>query len=331
MEQSGSWLELSVAVDQEAAESVTELLARYGHGGGVVIEAAWKPTPESDGWVGAPGITTDAPPPAYTTDPTLPVTLRTYIPLNETTEETRQRIEQGLWHLGQLRPVGTLQVRVLAEEDWANAWKQHYQIQHIGQHTVIVPSWLDYTPQPGDVVLHLDPGMAFGTGLHPTTQLCLRLLEQHTRPGQRLLDVGCGSGILALAAAQMGASPIVAVDNDPVAVDVARENVQRQRDHGKACAVQVLLGSLGIEPCPPELAGPFDMVVANIIADVLIALAHHLAAALSPDGLLISSGIIHEREEEVALMLAAAGLHLRERHREGDWVALVHSRAAPTP
>lgn len=318
-----SWLELSVAVDQEAAESVSELLARYGYNGGVVIEPAWKPTPESDGWIGAPGITTDAPPPSYTTDPALPVVLRTYLVADEQAEETRQQIEQALWHLGRLRPIGTLQVRSMEEQDWANTWKQHYQVQRIGERIVIVPSWLDYTPQAGDVVLHLDPGMAFGTGLHPTTRLCLHLLEQHIQPGQRVLDVGTGSGILAIAAAKLGAASVLALDNDPVAVDVCQTNVERNQ---QPSSINVLLGSLGIDPCPPELTAPFDLIVANIIADVLIVLAPELAAALAPGGTIISSGIIYERDSEVALALASAGLHLRTRNSEGDWVALVHQR-----
>lgn len=325
-----SWLELSVSVDQEAAESVSELLAQYGYNGGVVVEPAWTPGDEG---------------PEFSYDPTRPVTLRTYLPLDAQVEETRQRIEQALWHLGRMRPVGPLQVRTLEEEDWANAWKQHYRVQRVGARTVIVPSWLEYAPEPADVVLHLDPGMAFGTGLHPTTQLCLRLLEQHARPARPTLDLGTGSGILAIAAAKLGAAPVLALDNDPVAVAVAAENIAR---NGVAATVQAALGSLGAgqrmghwlsgdfgaaddEPSraaeqPAASAPMFDLVVANLIARVLIILAADLAAALAPGGTLISSGIIIDREDEVALALAAAGLQLVERHREGEWIALVHRK-----
>ncbi|NJO06553.1 MAG: 50S ribosomal protein L11 methyltransferase, partial [Chloroflexaceae bacterium] len=228
-----TWLEVSVAVDQEAAESVAEVLAHYGYNGGVTIEAL----PGSDARPDDPGI-----PYPLESDPTYPVTLRTYLPLDERTEEQRQQIEQALWYLGRLRPIGTVQVRELAEEDWANNWKQFYSVQSIGQHTIIVPSWLDYTAQPDDVVLHLDPGMAFGTGLHPTTRLCLVLLEQYARPSARVLDLGTGSGILAIAAAKQGAAPVLALDNDTVAVRAAWENVERNRVQD---VVTVAAGSLG--------------------------------------------------------------------------------------
>lgn len=163
-----TWLELSVACDSEAVEPVSELLARYGYNGGVAIEPPI--IPGEDG-------------PEYQYDPARPVTVRTYLALDETAEETRARIEQGLWLLGMIRPVGPLQIRQIEEEDWANAWKQYYTIQRIGARIVIVPSWLDYQPLPEDLLLRLDPGMAFGTGLHPTTQLCLIELERRITPG----------------------------------------------------------------------------------------------------------------------------------------------------
>jgi ribosomal protein L11 methyltransferase len=267
-------------------------------------------------------------------DPAYPVVLRTYLPLDAEAEEKRQRIAQALWHLGHLRPVGALQVRVLEEQDWANAWKQFYSVQRIGAHTVIVPSWLDYTPEPGDIVLHLDPGMAFGTGLHPTTRLCLRVLEEVVQPGMPMLDLGAGSGILSIAAAMQGATPVLALDNDPVAVDVARENVQRNQ---QAEAVRVGLYDAPIGHLAAWMPSPaaqqalatapparFGLIVANIIADVLIGFAPDFAALLAPGGTLITSGIILDREDEVALALAAAGLHRYARHVEGEWVALLH-------
>ncbi|NNJ12877.1 50S ribosomal protein L11 methyltransferase, partial [Chloroflexales bacterium ZM16-3] len=222
-----SWLELSVQVDNESVESVSELLARYGYNGGVVAEPAWTPGDEG---------------PEFSYDLSRPVTLRTYIPLDAQAEDVRQRLEQALWHFGQIRPMSPLQARTLEEEDWANAWKQHYSILRVGERTVVVPSWLEYEPKPDDVAIYLDPGMAFGTGLHPTTQLCLRLLERYARPGLRTLDIGAGSGILAIAAAKLGAGPILALDNDPVAAQVAAENVQANK---VAHIVTAATGSLG--------------------------------------------------------------------------------------
>lgn len=335
-----AWLELQVSVDNEAVEAVAELLARYGYNGGVVVEPAWTPGDEG---------------PEFSYDPSRPSVLKTYLPLDEQAEDARQRIEHALWHLGQLRAVGPLQVRRLEEEDWANAWKQHYRVLRVGARIVVVPSWLEHQPETGDVVLHLDPGMAFGTGLHPTTQLCLELLEHHVRPGQQVLDLGTGSGILAIAAARLGAGHVLALDNDPVAVAVAAENIAR---NGVSATVTVAEGSLGAgsrmghwlsgdfgspaEPAPaveqsgappgesvqqPSLAG-FDLIVANLIAKVLTMLAADLTAALAPGGILISSGIIVTREAEVAEALAAAGLRQVARRVAGEWVALVHTRGA---
>ena len=323
-----TWLELSVQVDNEAVESVSELLARYGYNGGVVAEPAWIPGDEG---------------PEFSYDPSRPVTLRTYIPLDAQAEDVRQRLEQALWHLGQMRPISPLQARPLEEEDWANAWKQHYSILRVGERTVVVPSWLEYTPRPDDVAIYLDPGMAFGTGLHPTTQLCLRLLERYARPGLRTLDLGTGSGILAIAAAKLGAGPVLALDNDPVASQVAAENVQiNQVSH----IVTAATGSLGAgqhmghglrgdfgeetsrgEASPADASPPqFELIVANLIAKVLVILAADMAAALVPGGILISSGIINTKEVDVVEAFATVGLRQLERHVEGEWLALVHTR-----
>ena len=328
-----TWLELSVDVESEAVESISELLAQYGYNGGVVVDQPI--IPGGDG-------------PEYSFDTSRPVTVRTYLPLDEHAEETRQRIEQALWHFGQMRTVGPLSVRPLEEEDWANAWKQHYAIQRIGARTVIVPSWLEYQPQPGDIVLRLDPGMAFGTGLHPTTQLCIGFIEQYVKPGMRVLDLGCGSGILAIGAARLGAS-VLALDTDAIAVTATRENVDR---NGVAGQVSVAEGSLGsgaaldhwlyptTDHRPPTTGNSdnqssvvsgqwsFDVIVANIIARVLSALAADMAGALTADGMLIASGIIADREPEVAAAFTGAGLTPLERRQEGDWVALVYRKRA---
>jgi ribosomal protein L11 methyltransferase len=222
-----SWLELSVEVDPEAIESVGELLAQEGYNGGVVIDQP---------------IISGADGPEYSYDSSRPVTLRTYLPLDERAEDARARIEQALWHLGHMRSVGLLRVQQLEEQDWADAWKQYYTIQRIGERAVVVPSWLEYEAQPGDLVLRLDPGMAFGTGLHPTTQLCVAALEHYVQPGGQVLDLGCGSGILAITAAKLGAGAVLALDTDSIAVDATRENVAR---NDVADRVHVAVGSLG--------------------------------------------------------------------------------------
>jgi len=326
-----SWIEFSVEVDAEAVEPVSELLAQYGYNGGVVVDQPI--VPGSDG-------------PEYTIDSGKPITLRTYLPADAQAEEARARIEQALWHLGRMRAVGPLRVATLEEQDWANAWKQHYTIQRLGKRTVIVPSWLEHQPQPDDLVLRLDPGMAFGTGLHPTTQLCIGFLEDYVKPGDTVLDLGSGSGILAIVAALLGAERVLALDTDPVAVEASRQNAET---NGLADRIISAEGSLGrgallghwlrgVPDTLPEAPAGFtsaeapipqcDLIVANIIAKVLVMLAPDIAEALRPGGTLVSSGIIAEREDEVALAFAAAGLTRAARLQQGDWVALVHVRDA---
>ncbi|NOK58274.1 MAG: methyltransferase domain-containing protein [Chloroflexi bacterium AL-W] len=332
-----SWMELSVEVDHEAVESVSDLLAQYGYNGGVAIDQPIIP--------GADG-------PEYTYDLDRPVTLRTYVPMDERAEEVRSRVEQALWHFGQMRPVGPLRMATVNEEDWANAWKKHYTIQHVGQRTVIVPSWLEYDAQPDEVILRLDPGMAFGTGLHPTTQLCLVLLEQYVQPAMKIIDLGCGSGILSVAAAQLEAAAVLALDTDPIAVDATRNNLELNAMDDR---VQVAEGSLGkgasfghwmgwntgrtsasadqesLDKGPNASQAEWqhcDLIVANIIARVLVAVADDIAATLAPGGLVISSGIITEREAEVMAAYTAAGFECLDRQQQGDWVAFVHRKAA---
>jgi ribosomal protein L11 methyltransferase len=325
---SQSWLELSVKAEPEAVEAITELFARYGYNQGVVIEEAVEPGPDG-------GALRDA---------TAPVVVRTYIPADNKAKAGIEKLREGLFYLGKLRHIEELQVSERREEDWANAWKEFYQVHRVGRRTVIKPPWQEYAALPDDIVVEIDPGMAFGTGLHPTTRLCLQLMEDQLDPAwhKKALDLGTGSGILAIAAAKLGIPYILGLDTDAVAIRAARENVER---NGLSDKVQMETGSLAVEKNesgeggfyafaeedqrPPEvLAGllPFDAIIANIIARVLIALAEPMAAALRPGGLLITSGIIAERADEVAAALEQAGLELVERREENDWVAFAHTR-----
>jgi ribosomal protein L11 methyltransferase len=220
-------------------------------------------------------------------------------------------------------------IRTLAEEDWANAWKRHYRPTRVGQRLLIVPSWqaddlgpmgLDEAGQPLLPVI-LDPGMAFGTGLHPSTRLCMRALEQHLRPGDRVLDVGCGSGVLSITAARLGAGAILATDIDPIAVAATEENCQR---NGVVDLVTARQGSL---PERTEQSAGWPVIVANILADVIVQLlVDGMAQLLAKDGLLIVSGIIEPRAAEVEAALDQADLRVLDRMVEGDWVALVAAR-----
>lgn len=299
------WLELTVRTHPEAVESVSELLSRYTPGG-VAIEEPIELIDEGQDYRVLTGQ---------------PVQVHAYLPVDGKEEEARQRVAEGLWHLSSLGPqfVGDLHTRILDEADWANAWKEHFHVTHIGRRLVIRPSWRDYTPQDDEVVLELDPGMAFGTGLHPTTRMCLEQVERRTQPGMRVLDVGTGSGILALATAKLGATSVHSIDNSSVAVESATANAAANGLHER---ISVALGILD-EAEATRLAGQFDLVLANIIARVIGSIAPQLAQVLRPGGLLITSGLIEERRHEAEEPLLAAGLQLVEQMLIDDWVTLV--------
>ncbi|SHH72585.1 50S ribosomal protein L11 methyltransferase [Desulfosporosinus lacus] len=199
----------------------------------------------------------------------------------------------------------------LKEEDWETAWKAYFKPLHIGKHFLIKPTWEQVDIKPEDVVLELDPGMAFGTGTHPTTTLCLRTLEDIIRPGHMVFDLGTGSGILAIAAAKLGAK-VDAVDLDSVAIRVAQENVTLNNVNDR---VRVLRGDLGT-----VLAGQADVVIANIIADVILMLLPDLKRLLHQDGEFLASGIIDNRADEVEVALKEAGFKIVERVEDSGWI-----------
>jgi ribosomal protein L11 methyltransferase len=308
----GSWLELAVSADHEAVEAVSEILSRAAPGG-TSVEPAFELVEE--------GL-------AARVDLERPARVRAYLPLTDAAQARAAvaRAERELGHLQAfgLRPIGDLTLTVVREADWANAWKAHFPVLRIGRRIVIRPTWRRHRRQPDDVVLALDPGMAFGTGLHPTTRLCLASLESLADRGMltsggtdggpaRVLDVGSGSGILAIAAGLLGAREVLAVDVDPIAVEASAANARRNR-LGRVITAR--------EGSAPAGAGPFDVVLANLIASLLIRLADGLAADLRPGGTLLASGIFENREADVVDAFAERGLHVAARRAEGDWVAL---------
>jgi ribosomal protein L11 methyltransferase len=316
-----SLIEISVEADSEAAEAVCELFNRLAPGGAVVEQVLRDDNSEDPA-----GDQSLAEP---------PVTVKAYLPASDQQSALRQALEEGLWYLGRIYPFPEPHFRELADTDWAEAWKQHYAIQRVGRRLVVVPSWLDPTPAPDDLVIRLDPGLAFGTGLHPSTRLCCATLEDLIHPGDRVLDVGTGSGILAIAAARLSAGRVLGLDIDPVAVRVARENVGL---NNVAAIVQIELGTIpppsplpwagGATPGTAPRAtfskpGTWDVVVANILAPVIINLAAGLAAALALGGRLVVSGIIADQADAVTTALATARLAVISQRREGDWVALI--------
>lgn len=301
----GGWLELWVEADAESVESVAELFGRFGYNQGVVIEEPYLQDQDGD---------------HLALDPTRPVRVATYLPQDERLPDTLRRIQEGLWHLRQIGTVGELATASRPEEDWANAWKEHFQVTRIGRRFVIRPSWRSYVARPEEVVIDLDPGMAFGTGLHPTTDLCLRWLEDLPVAGQRVLDAGAGSGILSIAAVKLGAAAVDAVEIDPVAVSALEHNLALNGHVGR---IRARVG----DATDLDLGGAtYDLILANIVSRILIRAAGSLSAAARPGALLVLSGVIEAHEREVRDAFVAAGFEPRERRTAGDWVSLLMER-----
>ena len=289
-----SWLEVSVKVDGEAAEAVSEVFNRFGRGG-AVVEVTYS-TDNSSHTAAQPLVD-----------------VKTYLPVGDA--EARLKVEEAIWYLGRLYPIPEPTFRTLAEEDWANVWKKSYRPLRIGNRIVVVPSWCEFVPEPGDVTVELDPGMAFGTGLHPTTRMSLIAVEKYARAGQNVLDMGTGSGILSIAAARLGVASVLAVEKDPLAAKVARENVELN-DVQEAVSVEI--GSL------EKVSGMFDLLVVNILAEVIVSLVEGgLLSHLSPGGYFVAAGIVEELEATVNHALEARQVEIVERFRENDWLTLV--------
>jgi ribosomal protein L11 methyltransferase len=308
---SGAWLELAVEADIEAVEAVSEILGRVASGG-TSVEPAFDLVDEGLG---------------ARVDATRPAVVRGYVPARDASaaEAAAALTAEALGHLQAfgLRTIGELRTRIVHEEDWAEAWKAYFPVLRVGRRLVIRPTWRRHRREPDDVVLALDPGMAFGTGLHPTTRLCLAALEtladRGAIDGTRVLDVGCGSGILAIAALKLGAAEALGVDTDPIAIESTLANARRNRQVRR---IGARVGSL------PSHEPPFDVVLANLIAGVLVPLAGALQDELRPGGTLLASGIFIDREAEVRAAFEAAGLAVTGRSAEGDWVAVTATRPA---
>jgi ribosomal protein L11 methyltransferase len=300
-----NWLEVSLTVNGELAEAVADVLARFAYSG-VMMEQGVKYTDDED--LGTP---------------TGPIIVRAYLEMDDQIEETRKQVEESLFYLGMIQPLPPPIYKQIADQNWMEAWKQHYQPILIGQRLVIVPVWMD-SPDPNRVAIKIDPGMAFGTGTHPTTQLCLELMEALIRvnphPPSRVIDVGCGSGILSIAAIKLGVESALAVDIDPGSIKNARENVDTNQVGNElilevGSVQEILDGKFTFNKAP--------LVVANILAPVIIRLFDvGLADLIEENGVIILSGILQEQAQSVIEAGQAKGLRLNERKQIGDWVAL---------
>lgn len=305
------WLEVSLSVNGETAEAVADVLARFAPEGVALEATRLETSPETD-----------------ETRPTGDVLVRAYLAVDADLDARRQQLEEALWHLGQILPLPQPAYRPIVETNWSESWKVNFHPLRLGRRLMIVPAWLNPPLQPDDVAIRLDPGMAFGTGTHPTTQLCLLAIERYLPPGAPVLDLGTGSGILSIAAAKLGAGPILAVDIDDEAVRVAGENtaangVAERIQVAQASLAEVLAGQFG-----PQWRG-VPLVVANILARVIILLlGQGLADTVAPGGRLIVSGILDTQAADVHAALVDAGLTVLAQEQIDDWVALIAEKPA---
>jgi ribosomal protein L11 methyltransferase len=281
------WLEIAVPAHAEAVEAVSEILSRYGHNG-IAVEIPIAPRGGADH------------------------TVKAYLVEDVDSFAKVADARDALGHLQAfgLGPIGELAVRAVDDEDWLEAWKATVTPIHIGRF-LVRPTWSDAREE-GAITIALDPGMAFGTGLHPTTQQCLEAVSYLDLEGLSVLDVGTGSGILAIAAAKRGAREVVGVDTDPLAVRAAKENAE-----ANGVEIDARLGSAA------DVTGIFDVVLANLVGPVLVHIAPHLRARLRTSGSLVAAGITTEAEREVLGAFVAEGLGVVDSDERADWVRLI--------
>ena len=312
---STNWLEVSLLVNGELAEAVADVLARFAPNGVVTESTGVKFLDEENEGV-AVG----------------PISVRAYLEVNDQLEETRQKLEEALFYLGMIQPLPAPTYKNIADQNWMEAWKQHYKPIPIGKRLMIVPAWME-SPEPNRIAIKIDPGMAFGTGTHPTTQLCLVLIEEFMEERRKtkenssfifhlssLIDIGCGSGILSIAALKLGATTALGVDIDIESVKNSRANadtngIGAEFVLGQGSVAEVRAGQFAFASAP--------LVVANILAPVIIRLFEAgLADLVEAGGAVILSGILFEQAEKVREAAQAQGLVLTEQRQMGDWVAL---------
>jgi len=296
------WMEVSLEVNGEMAEAVADVLGRFVSNGVVVESGVRFNDAEDEG------------------TPVGPLRVYGYLAVDDQLEENRQRLEEALWYLGRIQPLPEPVFKTIQDEDWMAAWKQHYHPIPIGRRLLVLPAWLEQE-DPERIAVRIDPNMAFGTGTHPTTQLCLVLLEEWVAPGMDLIDVGCGSGILSIAALRLGAGHALGVDIDGQAVRSTRENAEANAvldrlETGLGSVAEVRGGQFSLRQAP--------LVLVNILAPVIDRLFDAgLGELVQPGGTLVLSGILAEQAEGVEAAACEKGFEIYDQRRIGDWVALV--------
>lgn len=301
------WIEVKIQCNGELAEALAEVLGRFVSNG-VALESITAFNPHTN-----------------KNKPTGEMTVSGYLAVNEHLEEKQQKLEESLWHLSQIAPVAKPQFTPVRDEDWMAAWKQHYTPIAIGESLLISPAWETPESKPGQVIIRINPAMAFGTGAHPTTQLCLRLLERHIHSGMAVIDVGCGSGILTIAALKLGAESALSVDISDEAVASTKENIGLNQIQpecyqvGKGSVEEILTGRFSFKEAP--------LVMVNILAPVIIHLFEQgLRDLVSTGGRLLLSGILDHQFQDVMKISQRSGFSLIEQLTHDDWVALALAR-----
>ncbi|GAE33357.1 ribosomal protein L11 methyltransferase [Halalkalibacter akibai JCM 9157] len=309
------WSEFSIHTTEEAVEPVCNILHEAG-ASGVVIE---DPSDLVREWGDKFGEIYQLSPDDY---PEEGVIIKAYFPVNSFLAETIDEIKEtinGLLQYDIDLGHNKVQLAEVHEEEWANAWKKYYKPVKVSSSITITPTWEEYQPNENEMVIELDPGMAFGTGTHPTTVLCIQALDKYVKGGEEVVDVGTGSGVLSIAAAKLGVKNVLALDLDYVAVESAALNVELNRVQD---IVKVKQNNL-LE----DVNGQYDMVVANILAEVIMRFVQDAAAVLKPNGLYITSGIIKRKKQDVKEALIAGGFVIEEVVEMDDWVAIIARKA----
>ena len=309
------WARISVVTTHEGADLIANILMELGAAGTEIDD----PSLVNEYIDAGLWDYTDLP----RAEDTETVTVRAYLPEDARLESSLLALAEriaALRHAGAALGAGTISHSFVADEDWAETWKAYIHTEKIGERIVVRPTWEEYTPSANEIVIELDPGAAFGTGAHATTAMCLRWLEHLVSPGMRVYDVGCGSGILAVAAAKLGAGEVIAMDYDPVAVSVAEENIRQNNVHNVVACESDLLSAC-------EGAAPAELITANIIADVIIRLFAQLDRHLAPGGTLLASGIIDDRIADVEHAAAQHGFTVLDMTCEKEWAAMIIRRA----
>lgn len=309
------WSEISIHTTHEAVEAISNILHEAG-AGGVVIEDSLMLSTE---WDTTFGEMYELSPEDF---PKEGVYVKAYLPVNSFLAETIDQIKDALNNL-MLYDIdygpGTVTLAEIHEEDWATAWKQYYKPVAITNNITITPTWEEYQKREDELVIELDPGMAFGTGTHPTTRLCIMELEKYVKEGDTVYDVGCGSGVLAVVAAKLGAKSVVAFDIDSVAVSSTNINAALNKvDHLVSPRQNNLLD---------KITEPVNIIVANIIAEIIIRFAKDIPPLLKSNGYFIASGIIVQKEQDVKEALEAIGLTIVEVNYENDWLSIVAQKS----